>query len=540
MRKKASKVPKTDRATHEALERAFDLLPKSNEYMQLIRGKFISMIFQEPTSALNPVFTSGNQIAEVIVLHRKQELAKRIVKRLDGELELMGHLNWPRKLMAPAKKCGKCNQANVLAAAKCVKCGSDLTTKDGSTPANAPTCSICGTPAAESDVKCTKCGMKFLDKPPAKIASTSEKDEDGNPTLKCSVCGAVVKEVDLKCSGCGNKFPVKRRPRKISVKTKTCTKCMTTYGPEVEVCPCCGCTDFVELKAGLFVISKASKDLNRGMRYECSVCQNVVTKHDQWCDNCGNQFFDPISWRIRPIFLNSYRKIFRAIEKNPKSNYIRTYERIPIINRFVKELYDEAFRDAVKMLEIVRIPDPKEVANRYPHELSGGMQQRVMIAIALACNPKLLIADEPTTALDVTIQAQILKLMKDLKEKYGSSILLITHNLGVVAEMCDRVGVMYAGTMAEIGDVRTIFKSPLHPYTMSLMKAVPSVHQDTERLYTIRGSVPNLVFPPPGCRFHPRCDFMKEYCTKVKPELVEIEPGHFVACHKATGAKGYG
>jgi peptide/nickel transport system ATP-binding protein len=162
-----------------------------------------------------------------------------------------------------------------------------------------------------------------------------------------------------------------------------------------------------------------------------------------------------------------------------------------------------------------------------------------MIAIALSCNPKLLVADEPTTALDVTIQAQILKLMRDLKQAYGSSILLITHNLGVVAEMCDRVGVMYAGSMAEIADARTIFKFPLHPYTVGLMQAVPSVQLELDRLFTIKGSVPNLIYPPSGCRFHPRCDYAKEYCKQVKPELVEIEKNHFVSCHKVSEARGY-
>jgi peptide/nickel transport system ATP-binding protein len=226
------------------------------------------------------------------------------------------------------------------------------------------------------------------------------------------------------------------------------------------------------------------------------------------------------------------------VQNNPdsKNPFI---SRIPLIKRYKIELYDEAFREAVRMLEVVRIPDPKGVAIRYPYELSGGMQQRVMIAIALACNPKLLIADEPTTALDVTIQGQILKLMRDLKEAYGSSILLITHNLGVVAEMCDRVGVMYAGSMAEVGISRDIFKRPMHPYTQGLMKAVPSIQMEAERLYTIRGSVPNLIYPPSGCRFHPRCDYSKKYCERIKPELKEIEKGHFASCHMVAKAEGY-
>jgi peptide/nickel transport system ATP-binding protein len=151
--------------------------------------------------------------------------------------------------------------------------------------------------------------------------------------------------------------------------------------------------------------------------------------------------------------------------------------------------------------------------------------------MALACKPSLLIADEPTTALDVTIQAQILNLMKDLQQETGTSILMITHNLGVVAEICDRVGVMYAGCIAEIGVTYDIFKKPLHPYTQGLMRIIPRVNQDIQRLDTIEGTVPNLMKPPSGCRFHPRCPNAMEVCKQVKPESVEMEPGHFVTCH---------
>jgi peptide/nickel transport system ATP-binding protein len=391
---KASKLPKNDKMTQDAVRKNYDLLSKSNVYMQKIRGKFISMIFQEPTSALNPVFTAGDQIAEVIMQHRKTEMAGRVLKRLDKEIELIKSKDRPRKL---------------------------------------PT-------------------SHTLDMPEDKRAV--------------------------------HKNPARR------------------------------------------------------MAYECSVCHTEVSKDDDWCDNCGVEFHSDMSWRLRPLVLQTYKRLLQSVQKNPdsKNPFI---SRIPLIKRYKIELYDEAFREAVRMLEVVRIPDPKGVAIRYPYELSGGMQQRVMIAIALACNPKLLIADEPTTALDVTIQGQILKLMRDLKEAYGSSILLITHNLGVVAEMCDRVGVMYAGSMAEVGISRDIFKRPMHPYTQGLMKAVPSIQMEAERLYTIRGSVPNLIYPPSGCRFHPRCDYAKKYCERVKPELTEIENGHFASCHMVAKAEEY-
>ncbi len=185
---------------------------------------------------------------------------------------------------------------------------------------------------------------------------------------------------------------------------------------------------------------------------------------------------------------------------------------------------------AVEMLTKVGIPRPEKVAASYPHELSGGMRQRVMIAMAMVCNPKLLIADEPTTALDVTIQAQILDLMRELQKSEGTSILMITHDLGVVAEMCDRVVIMYAGQVVEETDVKTLFKDPKHPYTQSLLASLPQLNSDQERLASIPGQVPNPLDMPKGCRFAPRCQFAKEICRAEAPELTEVEPGHKSRC----------
>ncbi|MGN8227733.1 ABC transporter ATP-binding protein [Paenibacillus polymyxa] len=185
---------------------------------------------------------------------------------------------------------------------------------------------------------------------------------------------------------------------------------------------------------------------------------------------------------------------------------------------------------AVEMLTKVRIPRPEKVAASYPHELSGGMRQRVMIAMAMVCNPKLLIADEPTTALDVTIQAQILDLMRELQKSEGTSILMITHDLGVVAEMCDRVVIMYAGQVVEETDVKTLFKDPKHPYTQSLLASLPQLNSDQERLASIPGQVPNPLDMPKGCRFALRCQFAKEICRAEAPELTEVEPGHKSRC----------
>src|SRR5579863_4784068 len=192
---------------------------------------------------------------------------------------------------------------------------------------------------------------------------------------------------------------------------------------------------------------------------------------------------------------------------------------------------------AVEMLRLVRIPEPERRARQYPHELSGGMRQRVMIAMALACNPKLLIADEPTTALDVTIQAQILDLMRELKQKIGAAIILITHDLGVVAEMAERVVVMYAGHKAEEAPVRALFRRPLHPYTKGLLGSVPRLGvasvQAPPRLVEIPGTVPSLKEPIAGCPFAARCGFATDICRHEMPVLEEKEAGHFAACFHA-------
>jgi len=196
-----------------------------------------------------------------------------------------------------------------------------------------------------------------------------------------------------------------------------------------------------------------------------------------------------------------------------------------------KAIQKRAFERAIDSLDMVRISDPKKVAQQYPHELSGGMRQRVMIAMMLACNPDLLIADEPTTALDVTVQAQILDLMKDLQKRVGTAIWLITHNLGIIAEMCDRVGVMYAGYIVEIGTTEKIFDNPDHPYTRGLMRAIPKITEERKRLEIIPGIVPNLIEPPTGCRFHPRCRYCTDICKECDPPLREVEKDHCVACH---------
>ncbi len=196
---------------------------------------------------------------------------------------------------------------------------------------------------------------------------------------------------------------------------------------------------------------------------------------------------------------------------------------------------EEALERATKLIELVGM-EPSRV-KRYPHELSGGMKQRAVTAMALACNPDLVIADEPTTALDVIVQAQVLEVMKDLRNRLGISMLVISHDLALIAETCNKIAIMYAGKIIENGDVTYIFKEPLHPYTQKLITAFPSVIGPRTELSSIHGFPPDLLKPPPGCRFHPRCEHAMEICRKKEPPLIEVGNNRYVACHLHEGRK---
>jgi oligopeptide/dipeptide ABC transporter ATP-binding protein len=208
-----------------------------------------------------------------------------------------------------------------------------------------------------------------------------------------------------------------------------------------------------------------------------------------------------------------------------------------VLTRHQKMRPAAARKRTIELLGMVGIHSPRQRIDDYPHQLSGGMRQRVMIALALACNPKILIADEPTTALDVTIQAQILDLMMELQSRLGTSILLITHDMGVIAETASQVAVMYAGRIVEKAPVQAIFENPLHPYTRSLLRCIPRIDEENRprRLAEIAGRVPDLCRLPPGCLFRERCPVAEDACREHRPELLPVEPGHMVACRIAQG-----
>jgi peptide/nickel transport system ATP-binding protein len=227
------------------------------------------------------------------------------------------------------------------------------------------------------------------------------------------------------------------------------------------------------------------------------------------------------------------QQLYGIAARNPKAWLLKLIDTLPVFRRWQKRLKSEALDRSIAIIGKLGISDPAGVVNAYPHNLSGGMKQRIVIAIALACSPLLLIADEATSNLDVTIQAQILELLKELKQTEISSVLLITHDLGIVAETCDRVGVMYAGNLCEVADVKDLFRFPKHPYTRALLDSVPRFFHEGA-LRSIEGNVPNLVTPPPGCRFHPRCAHAKEICRIHFPEQVRVGGDHYVSCYLYT------
>jgi len=210
--------------------------------------------------------------------------------------------------------------------------------------------------------------------------------------------------------------------------------------------------------------------------------------------------------------------------------YTVEYQIVEAIRLHEKNVSKKEAKERVrKLFELVGM-DPSRTTN-YPHEFSGGMRQRAMIAMALACNPDIIIADEPGTALDVIVQAQVLKLLRNLKEKLNLGLIIITHDLSIISETCDKFAVMYAGRIVELGDVVTVFREPLHPYTQGLILAFPNIKEQRRKMESIPGSPPNLLDPPKGCRFHPRCKYAIEKCRKNIPDFNEVSKGHFVSCH---------
>ena len=394
------------------------LIKRHNYVLSKIRGRQIAMIFQEPSLALNPVLTIGEQISENILLHNRVDISNAIIRRESLNEDDI------RELHRNLEKAGDDVRSYVNKWTR-----------------------LYAVPDAEDEIN--------------DLLRSGLDKENTFEMLKESVLG-------------------KKKGNDLAQIQK-----MRDYYKEEDAL----------FSMHLELLEAETKgDMNAEVELKSSIAQ----KKREIRSNYSSL-----------IWLRRLRK--------------RKYESV-----FVTE----ARRRSEELLSLVNIAEPSRVYDAYPHELSGGMQQRAMIAMALASNPKMLIADEPTTALDVTTQAQILDLIRDLKEVTGSAVLFITHDLAVIAEMCDRLGVMYAGNIVEEGMADEIFKKPMHPYTAGLLSSVPRAdvqrHQIT--LESIQGSVPNLITPPSGCKFHPRCKFAMDICSEQKPALVDTGGNHKVAC----------
>ena len=281
------------------------------------------------------------------------------------------------------------------------------------------------------------------------------------------------------------------------------------------------------------IFQEPNAALNPIMRIGDQVAESYLFhRQDDMCTKIRADLKSPdcrVPWPLKRALQWTYR----TAQERPHSRVLKLLSKIPVARRWQRRLKQEAMRRSVGIIARLGIPNADEVVQRYPHNLSGGMKQRIVIAMALACQPLLLIADEATSNLDVTIQAQILELLRDLRKDQISSILLITHDLGVVAETCDRVGVMYAGNLCEVAPVADLFNQPRHPYSRALLNSVPRIAHVGE-LQSIEGNVPNLVDPPAGCRFHPRCAHIMDICRRRFPQMVTVAPGHQVACYLYT------
>jgi peptide/nickel transport system ATP-binding protein len=423
------------------IKRKYRRLRDVQRRMIAVRGSLISMIFQEPMLALNPVFRVSNQVGEALTLHRLQPIVAEMV------------------------------QAAGMAAPATADAGA----------------------------------------PPTK--GSARRDS-----------AATQAAVDRLVDAAVHRNSAEMRTASLEIAQSTG---LTTLGTEAY---------YTAREESVFEPDQLKARINHCFdRIHLSGLQTSYLKYRTQ----SAQLYD----ELREVYLQEMRQERperaqrRSIARRQRVLQLRALPfRLPGVKRYVNRPLDtELFWRSVRLLEQVSIANPAQVARSYPHELSGGMVQRVMIAMALSSEPEILIADEPTTALDVTIQAQILELMRNLKTRVGTAILLITHDLGVIAEVADRVCVMYAGNIIETAPVTELFRRPLHPYTQGLLASIPRVDDPSKKLESIPGSVPNLISPPTGCRFHPRCPFAMPVCKeKVPPTTVE-GPQHTVACFLYNG-----
>lgn len=496
-RDEISLVPRTNKAPK--VVRHDSALKRHRARMNKIRGREISMIFQEPMSSLNPVVSVGYQVAEVLLYQRRREICDALLSRKDMTKEDL-------KTFQRAVETADAEERDHLVADFCVGTG---------LPAEAITSII------------ERSGLR-LEERIERVKKLAGRRKTGSRWFL-----RFLKRLDeLEDHHFQREW---ERLSRLSLGQPVSDLFSYAQTPDSSGLPKLLRISPGETTMSLYFqgVTSVSEELRRGV--ESRVKQAVAASPGSPLRAIRGVAIGPgcVELHFGSADPATLRK---DTEYRSRSLLFWFLMNTPVIRRLLsRPLEAEAKRHVLELLKLVRIPEPTKIYSEYPHELSGGMQQRVMIAMALACDPAMMIADEPTTALDVTTQAQILKLIRDLRVRMNSAILYITHDLAVIAEISDRVAVMYAGKIVEDAPVDALFAHPMHPYAQGLLQSIVSMDsrkvEHGTALPTIVGTVPDLVDPPKGCRFHPRCPFAFDRCRKEDPALVLREERHKVACH---------
>jgi oligopeptide/dipeptide ABC transporter ATP-binding protein len=465
--------------------------------MSKIRGREISMIFQEPMSSLNPVLPVGYQVAEVLLYQRRRQICGGLLSRKElGQV----HLKHFEQMVATVDPTDREHRL----AEFCVESG---------LPADKVA------PIANDSRRSLKEKLEV-------IRELGERRRVGNLWFI-----NLMKRLDiLETERAAHEWESLSR-------ASLAKSAMHAFDPSRSP----GAADLPPLSK-VSLQDDAVRLTFRAPATEAhrSLVASLVADETQGAEGAAFRLVREVTLDGGGIGLKFSKGatsgFMHETEYRSRSLLYRLLMATPVVRKqLMKPLEEEARRQVMDLLKLVRIPEPSKVYREYPHELSGGMQQRVMIAMALACDPALMIADEPTTSLDVTTQAQILKLIRDLRTRVNSAILYITHDLAVIAELCDRVAVMYAGKIVEDAPVEELFANPLHPYAQGLLESIVSMDslkvEEGAHLPTIPGTVPDLIEPPKGCRFHPRCKFAFDRCKVEDPQLLGRGTAHKVACH---------
>lgn len=506
--------------TEVKIKRNKRLIKRHNFILSKIRGKKVSMIFQEPFLALNPVLTIGNQITEAILLHSRIDIANAIIRRETIKEEDL------RNFLKSAYSTPSIDERK--------KVVNNWTRQYG-------------LPELETSINDLLESERDTESSVAELRRMVSSELTGTNVYQIAKARDYYKTQDELFNLTLKLLETENQQTALEKEITFINDLLSMQGKgihEASLSELINQLGAHQLEGAIGEIGRIDKNLGEAA---LALWQTLI-EHQRSVDIPGAAAGLRVDFNgIRNLAaslqgevekknqeISSYRADLRALRRGIRTEYFTFLLKMGIVRKTIERPFvKEAKRRALELLELVNIAEPTRVIDSYPHELSGGMQQRAMIAMSLSSNPSMLIADEPTTALDVTTQAQILDLIKELRALFGSSVLFITHDLAVIAEMCDRVGVMYAGSLIEESSVDNIFFDPKHPYTRGLLSAIPRAPEKGakfKKMASIPGTVPNLISPPKGCRFHPRCEYRMDICEKAKPKLVDLGNSHKVAC----------